>query len=123
MKKILIAILMMGFLTPVCNADGPFPLLSFNIAISGDDYGNDGDTPGPRDTIEYPTVAINGYSLYLYNGCDNSTLRLVSSDETIVFSTFIEEGTLSVVLPSNLTGEYELQFICGDITFYCDIEL
>ncbi len=124
MKKILIAIFLMMGLTPlVCNAGMLFPLLSFNVAISGDDFGDDGDSSGPRNTICSPSVAIDEHTLYLYDGCDNTTLRLVSSDETVAFSTFITTGTTSVVLPSTLSGEYRLEIVKGNITFYCYIDL
>ena len=111
-------------LTPlVCNAEMPFPLLSFNVTIAGDDFGDDGDSSGPRGTIDSPSVAIVEHTLYLYDGCDNTTLRLISSDETVAFSTFITTGTTSVVLPSTLSGKYRLEIVKGNITFYCYIEL
>ena len=53
-------------------------------------------------------------------GC---TVRLLDEDETVVFSDFIEENQTSIVFPTALSGTYELQIICGSITFYCYIEL
>ena len=120
MKKILIAILMMG-LTPVCNAE---VRLHFNVSLNA---AGDENVPGnlnhPRDLTDSISVAIDAYTLYLYEGCDDTTLRLISSDETIAFSTFIDAGTTSVVLPSTLSGEYRLEIVKGNITYYCYIEL
>lgn len=121
MKKFLIAFLMMGLLSPVCNAE---VRLHFNVSQNapGDDNIPIGN-PLPRDLTDSISVAIDAYTLYLYDGCDDTTLRLISSDETIVFSTSIDAGTTSVVLPGTLSGEYRLEIVKGNITFYCYIEL
>ena len=112
---------MMGLLVPVCYAE---VMLNFNVSLNG---AGDENIPGnlnhPKDLTDSISVAIDAYTLYLYEGCDNTTLRLISSDETVAFSTFITTGTTSVVLPSTLSGKYRLEIVKGNITFYCYIEL
>ena len=115
---------MLAAMPVVCNASGNIVPLLFNISlIPGDDNGNNGNLGHPKNPIDYPSVAIEGHTLYLYDGCDETTLRLVSSDEIIVFNTVVEEGTSIVNLPATLTGEYRLEIVDGDIIFYCYIEL
>ncbi len=121
MKKILIVILMMGLTPLACNAE---VRLNFNVSLNGTiDENIPGNLNHPRDLTDSISVAIDEHTLYLYEGCDNTTLRLVSSDETVAFSTFITTGTTSVVLPSTLSGEYRLEIVKGNITFYCYIDL
>jgi hypothetical protein len=78
----------------------------------------------PRSPIECPEIGIDGYTLYLSNVSYDITLVLVDSEGEDAYTVFIPAGTTSVVLPSTLSGEYELQLIptigdyyyCGDIT-------
>ena len=112
---------MMGLLVPVCYAE---VMLNFNVSLNG---AGDENIPGnlnhPKDLTDSISVAIDAYTLYLYEGCDNTTLRLISSDETVAFSTFITTGATSVTLPETLSGEYRLEIERGAFTFYFEIEL
>ncbi len=44
-------------------------------------------------------------------------------NDNVVYSTVIATGTTSLVIPSTLSGEYEIQIIQGNISFYGYIEL
>ena len=49
---------------------------------------------------------------------DNLTLQLLDEDETVVYSTFISAGTTQVILPTTLSGEFELRLIPFLATYY-----
>lgn len=73
--------------------------------------------------LQRKTPKYDNHTLYLYSGCDNTTLELYAEDETLVYSTYIPEGTEQIDLPSDLTGVFELRIIRGSITFVAEIEL
>ena len=77
--------------------------------------GNEGQQKTP---IIIPEINLEGYTLYFYTPCDGCTLRLLDENDNVVYSTVIATGTTSLVLPSTLSGEYEIQIIQGNICFY-----
>ena len=48
---------------------------------------------------------------------------IVDDNEDVVFSCNIEEQCNAIAIPSYIQGTFELQFIWGNICYYCDIEL
>ena len=89
----------------------------------GDDDGNDGELPRPKTPILPPTVAIDGHTLYILDGCDGAELAIVSADDDEVYTASLPEGTTLLVLPEWLQGTYELQIRRGQYVFAADIEL
>lgn len=79
--------------------------------------------PFPKSPILAPTVYLDGHTLSFDEALEGCTIQLLDEGEVVVFSDFIEENQTSLVLPTSLIGEYELQIVCGGITFYCYIEL
>ena len=77
----------------------------------------------PRSPILIPSVGLDGYTLLFYTPCDGCTLRVVSCDEVVEYTTVIPAGATSLTLPSYLSGNYELQIIRGNFCFYGDISL
>ena len=49
---------------------------------------------------------------------DDLTLQLRDEDGTVVYSTIISAGTTQVILPTTLSGEYELRLIPFFATYY-----
>jgi len=88
-----------------------------------DDGSSSGDKNRPRTPVLIPIVAQDNHTLYLYSGCDNTTIELYDEDETLVYTTYVPEGTEQITLPSSLAGVYELRIIRGSITFVAEIEL
>ncbi len=74
--------------------------------------------PPQKGPVLVPSVSLEGYTLYFMTPCDSCTLRLLDEDDAVVFSTIIPTGTTSLVLPSYLSGEYEIQIIQGNIYFW-----
>lgn len=46
------------------------------------------------------------------------TLQLLDEDETVIYSIYIPAGTTQVILPSTLSGGYELRLIPFNATYY-----
>lgn len=51
------------------------------------------------------------------------TLYIIDEEGEEVYEAFIPENTSTITLPLNLSGEYELQLVCGDYCFYTYVEL
>lgn len=76
-----------------------------------------GDQGGPsRGPVLVPEMDIDGYTLSFDTSCYGCTLTLLDEDGEVAYTTIITSGTL--VLPSTLSGEYELQLIPADSSIY-----
>ena len=79
---------------------------------------NDGDLGQHKGSIPIPSISLDDYSLIFNTHCDGYTLRILDEDGVVVYSTVIPTGATSLVLPSYLSGEYEIQIIQGNLCFY-----
>ena len=79
--------------------------------------------PIGRGPVVVPSISLEGYTLFFYTPCDGCILRLLDANDNVVYSTVIPTNTTSLVLPSTLSGEYEIQIIQGNICFYGYIDL
>lgn len=89
--------------------------VDLQVGIVDPDYGDDGQHRGP---VLIPDVCLDDYSLSFNTPCDGCTLRLLDENDVVAYSTVIPAGTISLVLPSYLSGEYEIQIIRGNIYFW-----
>ncbi len=72
---------------------------------------------GPKRTPAIlPEVIIEDYTLSFDHSCLGCTLRLVDGNDNVVYTTVVNGDTL--VLPSTLSGEYELQILFDDCYFF-----
>lgn len=99
------------------NGGGSLPIL-----IKPTNPGDLSNKPA-KSPIVIPEVYLDGNVLSFDESLEGCTVQLLDEDENIVFSHSIGENETSVTFPSTLAGEYELQIVCGSITFYCYIEL
>lgn len=80
------------------------------------------DQTNPQKTPTLvPEVNIEDYVLTFDASCLGCELRLLDENGVLVYSTTITSSTL--VLPSYLSGNYELLIIRGNFCFYGDISL
>ena len=78
--------------------------------------------PQPHRTpVQIPDVSLDGHTLTFDASCIGCTLRLVNAEGEVEYTTLITSGTL--VLPSTLEGEFEIQIIRDNWCFYGYIEL
>ena len=88
------------------------------VRIEDPEHDQDNKNRGP---VLIPEVSIDEYTLYFDSSCENCILRLVDEEDEVVYTTLISSDTL--VLPSYLSGDYELQIIRDNWCFYGDITL
>ena len=101
-------------------------LPSFSVQVQADPldlsvgYVNphNGDKESHRSPFFIPEVDIDGYTLSFITPCDGCTLQLVDEYGIVVYTTVIPNGATNLVLPSYLSGEYEIQIVQGDFYFY-----
>ena len=74
--------------------------------------------PPQKGPVQVPSVSLDGHTLYFATSCDGCTLRLLDENDVVVYSTIILTGTTSLVLPSYLSGEYEIQIIQDNYFFW-----
>lgn len=122
MKKVLLSLclVILGgafFPSGVVIAAQPIPL---QVGYE-DPTGSAGEMP--RSPIQPPFVSIEDNVLYMGEVPYDVTLQLIDEDMDIVYTVFVPAYTPSVILPSNLSGEYELRLIWGYWIFYGFIDL
>ena len=126
MKTKLFTLMMMFFAASLnVMADGEFELLNLSIQnpVHNDDNTNEGAGAHPKSPVQIPEVYLDGHTLSFDAAIEGCEVRLLDEYENVIFADFIEESQTSLILPSTLTGTFELQIIRGSITFYCEIEL
>ncbi len=87
------------------------------LQIGYDDPG-DGDEGQHKSPILVPEIGLDDYSIIFDTPCDGCTLRLLDENGNIVYSTVIPTYTTSLILPSSLSGEYEIQIVQSNIIFW-----
>lgn len=115
-------------------------LLTFSVPTLADDTPDDTPSPSnvsltvsidnnkdytgrPHTPVRLPMIALSNHTLYLYSGCDNTTIEIVVEDEMVVYSTPVAEGTETIELPNTLAGTYEIRITRGMFVFTGEIEL
>ena len=78
---------------------------------------------GAKSPVQPPTVSYEGNSIYLASSYSDFTLRLLDADGVVAYETFVPAGTATVVLPSTLSGDYELRLVTSTFYFYGYITL
>ena len=94
--------------------------IDLSVSIIDPKGGQHGQQRGP---VVIPEVDLVGYTLSFVTPCDGCELILLDEDGDVVYSTVIPVGTTSLVLPSYLSGEYEIQINRGNFCFYGMITL
>lgn len=72
-------------------------------------------TKGPLGPV---TVVQDDYVLTFPASEDDLTLELRDATDTMVYSTYLPAGTTTVVLPSTLSGSFELRLVPLFATYY-----
>lgn len=119
-KKRLIILLLTLALLPLSNVSVMAKTVNFNVGYVDPDDTMDDD---PRSPILIPEVDLEDYTLTFYTPCDGCVLRILDENDNVVYSTVIPTGAISLVLPSYLSGEYQIQIIQGNLCFWGYISL
>ena len=98
--------------------------LTFQVGIS-DPTKSLGERP--RNPINPPSASLDDHTLYINSEHPAYTLYLVDTtgdEPDVVYQVYVPANVNAVVLPSTLSGTYELQlYDGGQYYFYSDIEL
>lgn len=76
-----------------------------------------------KSPVLVPEVLIDNHTLIFNTSCDGCTLRLVNEDDEVDYEIVIPTNTNSLILPSTLEGNYEIQIVLGNWCFCGEIEL
>lgn len=74
--------------------------------------------PPHKGPVVVPSVSLECHTLIFATPCDGCLLRLLDENGAVVYSTIIPVGATSLVLPSYLSGNYEIQIVQGNICFW-----
>jgi hypothetical protein len=71
----------------------------------------------PKSPMQAPTVYIEDYTLSFVVGHPDYLLNIKDEDGNVVFSTVVWSAQTEVVLPSILSGDYEIEIVMGNWLF------
>ena len=79
--------------------------------------------PKPKSPIKTPLIYTNDNGLIFIASHPEYILYIKDENETVVYSTVVSESETTVVLPSTLSGNYEIVLVMGNWMFTGWIEL
>ena len=115
-------LVLMAVLLPLSSLNVYADPVGIPLQVEYDDPSDDQDNP-QRTPVLIPEVSIDGYELLFGTPCDGCILRIVNASGEVEYTTVIPTNATSLVLPSTLSGDYELQIVQGYWCFYGDITL
>lgn len=122
MKKKLLAIILTASMSLVPSS--VFAELSSPIEMQVSEIDPTTNQGGhPKCPILVPCISYDDHTLFFNTPCDGCTLNIVDENNVVVYTLVIPSGTTSLVLPSTLSGEFELQLISGIYLFWGVITL
>lgn len=90
--------------------------------IVGDNPTSSGN-PHPRSPVLVPTASLDGHTFYINGGHADFVVQLLDEDDNVAYQTVMPSDVSSIVLPSTLSGTYQIQLLWGDWMFYGWINL
>ena len=92
-------------------------LVPMTLSVSGDNNLQPIGNGHPKSPDETPVVYIEDYTLYFEASHPDYTLIIKDVDGDVVYTTPVYTAQTQVVLPSILSGDYEIEIIAGDLLF------
>ena len=77
----------------------------------------------PRGPIEIPTVFIENYTLLFTSGHAEYAMSIKDEYGCVVYTNIVGSNETTIILPSMLSGTYELCLYAGGYCFSGEIEL
>jgi hypothetical protein len=112
MKKILLMIVSAFMLSTSLWAKTIVPL---SVCIEDDEQ--PGTNGNPRSPIEVPLVYIEDYTLTFAVGHPDYTLIIKDEDGYVIYTTTVFSTDTELILPSTLSGDYEVNLVMGNWLF------
>ena len=88
-------------------------------------YNDEGTIVGgvPRMPIRPLYGSLDDHTFYINGGHADFVVQLLDEDDNVVYQTVMPSDVSSIVLPSTLSGTYQIQLLWGDWMFYGWINL
>ena len=112
MKKLLLFLFSAFILSTSVSAQVLVPL---TVCIEENDQ--PGGPGNPRTPMLAPTVYIDDYTLLFEVNHPEYVLYIKDEDNNVVYSTVVSSTQTQVVLPSTLSGTYEIQLVVDNLLF------
>ena len=112
MKKLLLIVFSAFILSTSVSAQVLVPL---TVSIEEDDQ--PGGPGYPKTPITAPTVYIDDYTLLFEANHPEYVLYIKDEDDNVVYSTVVSSTQTQVVLPSTLSGDYQIELVVGNLLF------
>lgn len=71
----------------------------------------------PRTPITAPVVYIDDYTLLFEANHPEYVLNIKDENNVVVYSTVVSTTQTQVVLPSTLSGDYQIELVVGNLLF------
>lgn len=89
-------------------------LVPLTVSIIDEQPGTNGF---PRTPITAPIVYIDDYTLLFEANHPDYVLNIKDEDGDVVYSTVVSSTQTQVVLPSTLSGDYQIELVVGNLLF------
>ena len=89
-------------------------VIPFTVHYEDEQPGTNGTPSAP---IEVPLVYIEDYTLSFEFYHPDYTLIIKAEDGTVVYTTTVFSTDIEVILPSTLSGDYEVNLVMGNWLF------
>ena len=109
--------LVLLFLTPTASAHSNAEGVQIEFTVYWEDPSS--DMPGyPKSPIDPPQATLDGHVLTFTTSHADFVLTLLDEDGDEAYTVFVPAATTTVVLPSTLTGLFELQLYPGGSYYF-----
>ena len=71
----------------------------------------------PKSPIQAPTVCIEDYTLLFAVDHPEYVLNIKDEDDNVVYTTVVYSSLTQVILPSTLSGDYQIELVMGNWLF------
>ena len=112
MKKLLLFLISAFIFSTSVSAQELVPL---TVCIEEDDQ--PGGNGHPRSPNETPIVYIDDYTLLFEANHPDYVLNIKDEDGDVVYSTVVSSTQTQVVLPSTLSGDYQIELVVDNLLF------
>ena len=112
MKKLLLIVFSAFILSTSVSAQVLVPL---TVSIEEDDQ--PGGPGYPKTPITAPTVYIDDYTLLFEANHPEYVLYIKDENNNVVYSTVVSSTQTQVVLPSSLSGDYQIELVVDNLLF------
>lgn len=112
MKKLLLYLFGAFILSTSVSAQELVPL---TVCINEDEQ--QGSHGNPKSPMQPPTVYIEDYTLLFAVDHPEYVLNIKDEDDNVVYTTVVYSSLTQVILPSTLSGDYQIELVMGNWLF------